>query len=447
MKVVHVNSYDCNGGAARAAYRLHQGLRGLGVDSWMFVVHKDSDDPFVVAYDPPMNFKTRLGRAWRRKTMARDINRYRDSAPGIADPGDIRGNFSDDRTAYGSDPWSKLPENHVIQLHWVVGFVDYRNFFSSIPAGKPVVWTLHDMVVFTGGCHWDYGCGKFVEQCGACPQLGSHSPFDLTRRVWQRKHEGFSYPKANQLQIVTPSRWLQTEVQRSSLLSRFPSTVIPYGLDTEVFAPRDRRVAREILRIPLDAKVILFLADAVHNPRKGFDLLTQALADARADNDVFLLSMGLTDLPEFKDLPHMHIEHRRDDAFLSSVYSAADIFVAPSRQDNLPCVVLEAIACGIPVAGFAVGGILDAVRPGVTGSLARPGDIAELRHIIQQLLQSKEKRAEMSVNCRRIALLEYSLQTQAKRYLELYEEMLSSSYASGNSDRGEEQACPQPPNP
>jgi glycosyltransferase involved in cell wall biosynthesis len=407
----------------------------------MFVVKKTSRDPSVIRYDPPSDVRSRILRTLRRVNIVLAARLYRLKAPkGLSF-------FSDDRTKYSKDPWRHLPESDLVQLHWVTRFVDYRAFFELVPATTPVVWTLHDMVPFTGGCHYDQGCHRFVEACGRCPQLGSESDTDLTRQVWQRKCESFQKLRSDQLRIVTPSRWLGEQVGQSSLLSRFPRSVIPYGLDTETFAPRDRRYSREMLRIPLEAKVVLFLAEGVRDPRKGLDLLTRALGGIESASGMFLLSLGSGAPAGFQGLPSAHIEHVENDSFLSHVYSAADVLVAPSLQDNLPNTVLESISCGTPVVGFAVGGIPDMVRPGLTGLLAAPGDATDLRRAILHLLSNEEGRKKMAIHCRKIATQEYSLEIQARRYLNLYEEVLRErqvdgwQQSSGAVERGPEAIC------
>lgn len=429
MKVVHISTYDCVGGASRSAYRLHDGLRRSGQESRMFVAKRSSLDPWVIRYDPPRDLRSRVLRTLRRLNIVLASRLYHLQAPaGLSF-------FSDDRTKYGKDPWRRLPESDLIQLHWVARFVDYEAFFELVPATTPVVWTLHDMVPFTGGCHYDQACNRFAQSCGRCPQLGSESDTDLTGQVWQRKWKSFQKLRPEQLHIVTPSRWLGEQVGQSSLLSRFPRSVIPYGLDTEVFAPRDRSVSRELLRIPRHAKVVLFVANGVSEPRKGFHLLTRALEKIDSPSEMFLLSLGSGAPAEFGGFPKAHIGHVDNDSFLSHVYSAADIFVAPSLQDNLPNTVLESISCGTPVVGFAVGGIPDMVRPGLTGLLAAPGDAAELRRAILDLLRNDESREKMAINCRQIATQEYSLEIQALRYLDLYEEILGERRVDGWQQR------------
>lgn len=421
MRILHISTSDNVGGAARAACRLHSGLRRIGYDSFMFVAHRYNDDPAVTAFELPMDFPSRLGRLIRREWITRSFARYRTYRPAGCEL------FSDSRSQYGADLMDQLPPCDVINLHWIAGFVDYQAYFSRVPQHTPVVWTLHDMNAFTGGCHYDDGCGRYTHKCGACPQLGSTDTADLSRQLWQRKRAIFEEIKPNRLHIVTPSHWLAKEAERSSLFGRFPISVIPNSLDTDVFSRRDRCMARAAFEVPRDARAILFAADSTGNRRKGFALLGQALADLGDLTDLYLISLGSGNPAIGAQIPHLHLGHIGNDRLLSLVYSAADLFVIPSLQDNLPNTVLESLACGTPVVGFAVGGIPDMVRPGVTGLLAPSQDVSALRAAIADLLQDPAERAEMSVNCRCIAVQEYSQQMQAQRYVELYERMLAST--------------------
>ncbi len=418
MRVVHVSTADADGGASRAAYRLHDGLRRAGHDSRMYVRNKSTNDDAVQRFVPAKDRSTFIFRNARRLWLERSLNRYAKTSS------DDRTYFSDDRTCFEKEAAVQIPESDLLHLHWVAGFLDYGAFFRWLPKEMPVVWTLHDMANFTGGCCYDMGCGKFTQQCGACPQLGSKKEGDLTREVWRRKQKYYAALDPSRFHIVTPSRWLGEEVRRSSLLSRFDRSVIPYGLDTEVFQPRNRGVAREVLGIPQDARVALFVSYEIHTQRKGFALLMEALAGIEAAGRMFLLSLGSGPAPEIQPLPSAHVPSLGDDRLLSWVYSAADVFVLPSLADNLPNTMLEAMACGTPVAAFAAGGISEAVRPGVTGLLARVGDAGELRAAMLELLGNDAKRADMSANCRRVALAEYGLSVQTGRYVELYTEML-----------------------
>jgi glycosyltransferase involved in cell wall biosynthesis len=200
-------------------------------------------------------------------------------------------------------------------------------------------------------------------------------------------------------------------------------TVIPLGLNIGDFAPRHRCLARNVLGVPQNARVILFAAEVVDNRRKGFTLLAQALAGLADLPNLFMISLGRGKPAIDGQFPHMPLGHISDDRWLSLVYSAADVFVLPSLQEAFGQTALEALACGTPVVGFAVGGIPDIVRQGVTGLLVPPQDVVALRAAIAALLRDATGRAQMAANCRRIAVEEYALEVQAQRYVELYQQL------------------------
>jgi len=416
MRVVHLNAHDIAGGAARAAYRLHTGLCRIGQDSSMFVRHRAADDPDVSVFRPRMDLLNRARRRLRRIVINRDFSRHLSTRPNGLAP------FSDDRTQHANQIASQLPESDIVNLHWVSGFVDISAFMAS--TSMPLVWTLHDMNLFTGGCHYDEGCGRYAGSCGACPQLGSSEEADLSRQVWLRKHAAFEAIPRNRLHLVAPSEWLAAALTRSSLLGEFPASIIPNGVDTEVFAPRDRGALREAFGIPQDKTVVLFVAPWTSVRRKGFRFLLQALNMIRREENLLLVSVGRGKVDDRLSVPHLHLGSIQRERVLAMVYSLADLFVIPSLHDNLPNTVLESTACGTPVVGFDTGGIPDMVRPGITGLLAPVGDAHALGDAIAELLQDPIMRATMSSNCRRIAVDEYSLEVQARQYLELYGKML-----------------------
>jgi glycosyltransferase involved in cell wall biosynthesis len=418
VKILHISTADNGGGAARSAYRLHDGLRRSGQHSRMYVLDKYTNDPWVTRFQSSHRRIDWIARNARRLRLNLSHRRYAKTSP------PEQTFFSEDRTPFYGDACRQMPETELINLHWVAGFLDLGAFFAWLRPGMPLVWTLHDMGIFTGGCSQDLGCGKFTQQCGACPQLGSSDESDLTRDVWRRKKKYYSTLHSKRLHIVTPSRWLGEQVKRSPLLSRFSRSVIPYGLDLEVFKPRDRHFSREVLGIPQDAKVILFVSNGLHTHLKGFKHLVGALEGVSSSSGIFLLCLGFGSSPAIEQFPHAHIPSMTNDRSLSMVYSAADVFVLPSLADNLPNTMLEALACGTPVVGFATGGIPDGVRPEVTGLLAKTGDSAELRAAILKILNNDARRAEMSANCRRVAVAEYDLSLQTSRYVEIYKEML-----------------------
>ena len=437
MRVVHISTTD-GGGGQNSVYRLHCGLRSLGHDSMMFVSdqHGTEEDSSVKVFAPPGDLVSRIRRRIRRGLIHRDRERYRSSRPPRSEF------FSDDRSLHGRDVLHQLPECDVVNFHSTYGFIDYRAVLPTIARNTPIVRTLHDMAFFTGGCHVHLGCGKFADRCGACPQLGSAVSDDLSRQIWLRKASAFRHVAADRLHLVAPSRWLAGEAQRSSLASHFPVTVIPHGVDTDVFRPVNRDLARDVLGMSRDARSVLFVAEGLHRPVKGLAVLVQTLNGMRDKTDLLLITVGSRHgrPPVEVRVPHLGLGPIRDERFLSLVYSAVDILVIPSLQENCPLVVLVAMACGIPIVGSDVGGIPELVRPECTGLLVPPKDPDALRTAIAQLLDDPTRRAELGRTCRRIAVEEYPLTLQIRRYADLYEAILSgrgSAIATFNGDGGQ----------
>ncbi len=413
MRVVHLSRFD-RGGGISAAYRLHCALRRLGVDSLMFVAERRSEDPTVITFNAPRDPASRLRRRLRALQIERAFGRYRRSKPAGYEA------FSDDRTLHGADSLAQLPAADVVNVHSMFHFVDFGAFFRAVPERVPVVRTLHDMSFFTGGCHLDAGCGRYVRGCGACPQLGSHDERDLSWRIWERKRSALQAVDPGRLYLVTPSRWLAEEVRRSPLVGRFRVSVIPHGVDTETFAPRDRRFARDVLGIPQDAWVVIFVAEPISRPIKRFSVLTQALEQLDGRKHLLLVTAGSGNAGLLSSLPHLHLGEIRNERLLSLAYSAADVAAVPSHQENFPLTVLEALATGVPVVGSAVGGIREIVRHGMTGLLVPPDDASALASAIGELLEDPAQRARMAAAGRQLVLEEYSLELQARRYAELY---------------------------
>jgi glycosyltransferase involved in cell wall biosynthesis len=383
----------------------------------MYVRSKQSDNGSVKEFKPSHDLWTRIRRRWRRERIQRAFAKYDETRPDGLEP------FTDDRTQYAGRIFEQMPSADIINLHWIRGFVDLQAFFERVPV--PVVWTLHDMNAFTGGCHYNVGCEKYATKCGACPQLGSDDEADLSRSIWTRKKKAFAQVDPGQLHIVTPSTWLAREAKRSTLLESFPVTVIPYGLDTDRFAPRPQEAARTALDLPKDRPVVLFVADSATNRRKGFSLLRDALSSLTKP---LLLSVGSGRPTIENSKRHLHLGRLSSDRLLATVYSAADIFVIPSLQENFGQTVLEAMSCGTPVVGFDTGGIPDMVRPGETGWLAETGNVKALRNTIETGMSDEEPRERMGQRCREVVEDEYALEVQARRYQELYRELLEDHY-------------------
>lgn len=421
MRILQVCTYEDGGGAPRAASRLNRALMEAGCDSRMYVLSRNVGRPETIQYQPPRRLIHGILERIRRRQLSRDLGRYRITGGWM---------YDDDRSPYGSDPSDQLPECDLIHVHWLAGFLDQRAFFRRCGGRRPIVWTLHDMSAFTGGCYFDGGCGKFREHCGACPRLGSSDPHDLSAHVWTRKHASLRGLPDEALNIVALSRWMEQEVRSSALLGRFPVTRIPNGLDPDLYRPTDKAIARTALRLPAEARIVLFLAHGVHLERKGMHLLLPALERLRHIPNLLMVSVGAGRMDFPAGIQGRHLGTIDNELMLSLVYSAADVFALPSLQDNLPNVMLEALACGVPVVAFGCGGIVDVIRPGENGFTVPVGDIEALARALERFLIDDEYQRCAGVAARQTVLENYTLRHQAERHLDLYRQLLSCPQAT-----------------
>ena len=316
----------------------------------------------------------------------------------------------------------------IINLHWVCG--GYLQVESVPKFNKPLVWTLHDMWPFTGGCHYSEECDRYTQSCGSCPQLHSNKESDLSRRVWQRKAK--AWKKLN-LTLVSPSVWLAKCANSSSLFKDFRVEVIPNGINTQKYKPIIRHWAREILNLPQDKQIVLFGGAGGTGDRwKGFNLLVsalQSLSKSGWKDRIELLVFGSSqpENPVELGFKAHYLGNLADDISLATVYAAADVFVAPSVYDNLPNTVMEAGACGIPSVAFNIGGLPDMIDHCSNGYLAKPYETEDLARGIAWVLEDPDRHQKLCRSARLKVEEKFTLQLQARAYKNLYEEILQAA--------------------
>ncbi len=315
----------------------------------------------------------------------------------------------------------------VLHLHWInQGFLSLNSIRQLADLGKPIVWTLHDMWAFTGGCHYSRGCEHFKNECGNCPFLKTPAPRDLSNRVWRRKQALF--PK--NIQFVTCSQWLAGVARSSGLLKNYPVTAIPNPIDTAVFKPStepERQRFRSEKGISPKAHVLLFAAMKVNEERKGFRFLLEALQMMkvqRPDFQLEILVLGKAEPEALAALPYpVHalglVQEQRE---LVQIYGAADVFAIPSLEDNLPNTVMESLACGTPVAGFATGGIPEMVGHLQEGFIAPQGDSGALAEGIFEVLEGKTLLETYREAARRKVEAHYANTVVARQYMQVYKQ-------------------------
>lgn len=422
MKVVQVNTYDIQGGAARAAYRLYKGLRFIGEDCRLVVRHKLSTDDTVQRINVLINDESYIEDVLLSSVQECYINTHRTNISNTT--------FS---FSYPGCDLSRLPlirSADIINLHWVAYYQSPITLRKLFALGKPVVWTLHDQWAFTGGCHYSAGCRQYEIACRRCPQL-SDDFFDLPAAVLMDKIELF---EGADLTIVAPSKWLASCARKSRLFGKLRIEVIPNSLETDIYRPLSKPEAKKRFNIEPETITLLFGADFGNEKRKGFyeliDALHQCAQEPRfkklADEGrIKIICFGYAGSErELLDIPVISLGYLNTDDELCAAYSAADIFVLPSLEDNLPNTMLEALSCSTPVIAFDIGGIPDVVVEDETGKLSPAHDAKKLGEAIVSLVLDQAKREEMGKKGRVKMANAYSLEIQAKRYLALYKELL-----------------------
>ena len=415
MRPLLVNTYDRGGGAAIAALRLHRGLRGIGVESRLLVQSRRGNEPGVIGARGPLA----RAMAWVRPRL--------DSLPARANvrrrgdlfsPAWVPDHLARDVNALAPD---------LVHLHWIAhGFARIESLAGLAGPGRPLVWTLHDSWAFTGGCHLPFDCTRYHEACGTCPALGSRDEHDLSRRVWERKHAAW---QGLGVTVVTPSRWLARCVRTSALLGAARCEVIPNGLDLDRFRPGDRAAARARFGLAPQRLVLLCGGAGIGgDPNKGLPLLATALrglpAERRASLELLVFGTEPGEALPDTGVPLRVLGFIRDEATLAALYAAADVFVAPSLHENLPNTVMEAMACGTPCVAFDLGGLPDLIEHQRNGWLARPAQADDLARGITWVLEDEERRRALGTSSRRRTEAEFAIGHVARRYAELYREVL-----------------------
>ncbi len=409
MEVLQVSETDYGrGGGTIVMERLQKGLIRSGVGCRILCGSKLLDSPLSVQIP--------------RRRVPEGILRRLLSVSGLDHIHYVR--------SFGISKMPAFREADVLHIHGIHG-----GFFSylALPAltrQKPGVFTLHDMWAFTGHCTYSSDCRRWESGCGSCPYPDAWPPVKQDITGWEWKLKKWAFNRSN-LTIVVPSLWMMEQAKRS-LLGNLPIRYIPNGIDTREYHPFDREQCRRMLGIEPGRKVIMFTAMRLDlsdysGYRKGGDLLVKALnllpKSLKSETVLLLLgSMGAS-LAQASGIEANYLGYIESDRLKAIAYSAADLFIQPTREDNAPLTLLEAMACGTPMVSFRVGGVPELARPDVTGYLAEPEDFEGLSRGMARLLEDNDLRAQMSRNCREIALKEFDLQLHVDRHIELYRQL------------------------
>ena len=408
MRVAIISASELNGGAARAAYRLHKSLLLADIDSTMVVQKKCSDDFTVVT--PSSRFK-------------KLINELRPALDHIIMK------ISGSKVLFSSSylPFSGIVDKvnalnpDIVHLHWVAGGTVRIEDLGKINA--PVVWNLQDMWPFTGGCHYTGDCTRYENNCGKCKILNSNKENDLSKRVFKRKVE--AYKQIDNLTIVGVSRWISGCAKSSFLFKKNRVLTIPNCFNTDLLQPIDKNIARDIFGIPKNKKVILFAAmNPLDDPRKGAAQLFEALNLLELQNVVFVVAGSSKPEEKLKlKYPVYFIPPLSDETSLPMMYNTADVVIVPSLQENLANSIIESLSCGVPVIAFNIGGNADMIDHKVNGYLANNLDVKDMANGVTWALDN-DNYIEVSIKSREKVLSFFDRKIVVRQYINLYKEIV-----------------------
>lgn len=399
-----------------AANRLMEALNNNGVKVKMLVRDKETDSLMVCALPPSWRLQWHF--LWERMVIWLHLRLRRDHL------------FEMDIANSGTDI-TRLPEFQeadIIHLHWVnQGMLSLKNIRKILESRKPVVWTMHDIWPATAVCHYARDCRKFSQECGACPLLPGRHQHDLANKVWKRKQQLLN---GQRITYVACSQWLTDEARKSALLKGQTITSIPNAIDTHLFRTQDKQAAKAALSLPTDKRIILFVSQRVTDPRKGINylveavrLLTEQYPEMKQHAAIAILGGHAEEVAPQLALPVYPLGYVSEPKRIVQVYNAADVFVLPSLEDNLPNTLMEAMACGVPCVGFRVGGIPEMIDHQQNGYVANFQQADDLACGIHYVLAEADY-GMLSQQCQHKVAHCWSQQSVATRYIEVYEQAM-----------------------
>lgn len=411
MKVLHLVGGDLSGGAARGAYWLHEALLKAGVDSWLLC-----DSLSGVAGE--LNTLTTCTSPAKKITKV--LRGKLDQLPTVLGykSRNKKVLFSSGLFGVNITKHALYQSADIIHLHWV------NNGFFKITdldkIKKPIVWTIRDMWPITGGCHYSLGCEKYKKTCSECPVLNSKKENDLSSFLQSRKEK---FIQGSNVTAVGIGSWISECTSQSTIFKGKVVKTIPNTINADLFKPVDKNIAKDFFCI-VGKKVIAVGAQNISDIYKGMDELQQALKMLKDKQDYHILVFGKSP-KEFWDklgISYSLLGFLRDIYSLRMVYSAADVFVAPSKYETFGKTIAEAMACATPVVAFNATGPVDIIDHLENGYLAKPYDAYDLRNGIEWVLNNVNT-PQVCYKARAKVLSSFSPEVTSKLYIELYRVM------------------------
>lgn len=412
LNIVHVSTHGRHGGAGLAAWRLHTAMRVKGVSSSMLCLEHGETGPGLISLPVPTDEAAQRARSFRELFVT--LNRTEVSNTF----------FTAELDGVDLNQHPAVQAADIVHLHWIGGFVRPPHLAQLLASGKTVVWTLHDMAPFTGGCHYSAGCQGYLAGCPACPQLRALA----TALPAAQLADKLSLWNTGRLGLIALNSWMAGLARQAPVFKNREIATIPNGIDLNRYNPARRDAQRQAWGIPPDTTVLLFATDSYAEIRKGTHVLADALSllaqsetirDAVTDGQLLLLAAGRGEFPA-SGLPVKNLGWC-DEETLAGYYAGADLFVLPSQEDNQPNTVVESLASGTPVLAFAVGGVPEIIHEGRTGHLIADCSVEALAEGLRERLGQPAALAALRPDCRAFAEKHFDAAIHAQSVLDYYQ--------------------------
>jgi len=406
MRIVHLWKAATpvkGGGGAVAMNRLHLELRKMGVDSSLVCSFNENKDKYIDTIGARLSFPERKLKKFSDWIGLNDV--YLLNARKIK-----------------KQPNYRLAD--IVTIHGTHGYINYLSL-PSLTKNKLPVFVLHDIWPLTGHCAVSHDCDRWKTGCKPCMYLDLPPAISRDSAYIEYQLKQWVYSKTRPT-FVSPSTTL-TNQAKESIIKDYNIVTIPHGVNTDIYYPRGKEEVRRVLHIEEDRIVLMMASIRLDQHHKGGDTVHEVLAKLPESikKKLLLVTIGGTGgtYQSAEGIKVVDFGFVHSDTLKAVIYSAADIFLFPSRGESFGLVALESLACGTPVVAFDVGGMVDMLFPGKSGYIAKPGDTNDFINGVLERLEDRELLAKESINCPMIVKEKFTLERQAKNYINLYESL------------------------
>lgn len=405
MKIVHICT-EKDGGAGIAAFRIHEALNNIDFIDSYFLQSSINDDLNKKLYKVKKINNNIFFRVLRKFKFLKhpdfELKKnqlYKNKNFEI---------ITFPESNYRVEDHPLLMDADIIHLHWISDFINYPTFFNKIK--KPIIWTLHDMNPFQGIFHYKQ------DEINNEPVLGEINKNILFAKIQALKHN-------NNINIITLCKWMHDESKKSEIFNRYNHHIIQNLINFEKYPILNRTIEKNKLKINNGNKTLMFIAQDINNQRKGFDLLLKSLDKIK--NNLNIITIGGQKINLNSNYNHLHFNNIKQISELNSIYSASDIVIISSREDNLPNVMLEAMANGTPVLSFNIGGMKDWIIENETGILIDPFNIEQFNLKLNKFINNEIEFSNEFIYS--YSKNNFDIESNINLYVNLYKEIISNN--------------------